>query len=345
MPAERYKTAAQVNGFVQPVVARLKALPGVEYAAATTGLPPYTGAESKIEIAGTARDQDQQAYYQQVSADYFRVLRLEFKQGRAFSEADVADGRKVAVVNETFVRQYLRNGQALGRRVRLANLEKGADPVRDAWFDIVGVVGDVINRGLAVPSGPEVWIPSTITGVPVQTLMVRTTQDPATLANAVRREVLAADAGVPLAFPRALEDWFSERLYAGPRFGFLLMAIFGGVGLILVTVGVYSVLAYSTTRMTHEIGVRMALGAEGMDVLGMVVRGGLRLVAVGIAIGIVTSLVFARMIDTQLVGVRTYDPPTLAVAILVLTATAAIACWIPARRAARVDPMVALHYQ
>jgi putative ABC transport system permease protein len=131
-------------------------------------------------------------------------------------------------------------------------------------------------------------------------------------------------------------------MYAGPRFGFLLMTVFAGVGLVLVTVGVYSVLAYSTTRKTHEIGIRMALGAQGTDVLRMVVRTGLRLVAAGIAIGTLMSLALGRTIGNQLVSVTAYDPPTLAATTLLLAMTAAFACWIPARRAARVDPMVAL---
>ncbi len=176
-------------------------------------------------------------------------------------------------------------------------------------------------------------------------LIVRTAQDPPTLTNAVRREVSATDAGVPLINPGRLADFADQGMYAGPRFGFLLMTVFGCVGLILVTVGVYSVLAYSTTQKTHEIGIRMALGAQGTDVLRMVVRTGLRLVVAGIAIGIGMSLALGRTIGTQLVSVTAYDPPTLAATTLLLTVTAAIACWMPARRAARVDPMIALRYE
>jgi putative ABC transport system permease protein len=153
------------------------------------------------------------------------------------------------------------------------------------------------------------------------------------------------DAGVPLVNPGRLEDFADQGMYAGPRFGFLVMTVFGCVALMLVTVGVYSVLAYSTTRRTHEIGIRMALGAKGADVLGMVVRNGLRLVVTGATLGAVISLLAGRMVTSQLVGVTAYDPPTLLSAAIVLTVTAAIASWIPARRAARVDPMVALRYE
>jgi putative ABC transport system permease protein len=134
-------------------------------------------------------------------------------------------------------------------------------------------------------------------------------------------------------------------VYAGPRFGFLLMTVFGCVGLILVTVGVYSVLAYSTTEKTHEIGIRMALGAKGTDVLAMIVRSGLRPVIAGLAIGVTMSMLVVRVLDTQLVGVTMYDPITLAATTLLLAVTAAIACWIPARTAARVDPLIALRYE
>jgi len=268
LPADRYKTAEQTARFFRPLLLRLKALPGVVDAAASSATPPYSGGQSKMEIAGKTHEEEWQSLFHPVSEEYFRVLRIEFRQGRGFSEAEVNDARKVAVVNETFARKYLPNKNPVGRRVHLASLDAFADPLRDKWFEIIGVVDDVANgrnRGLQV-------------------------------------------------------------------------------GLILVTLGVYSVLAYSTSQKTHEIGTRMALGAEAADARRLVVRSGLRLVVAG-AIGIPLSLVLGRVSGTQLVGVTVYDPPTLAATTLLLTMTAAIACWIPARRAARVDPMVALRYE
>ena len=204
-------------------------------------------------------------------------------------------------------------------------------------------LADVTNQGLQAPVEPQVWVPFTVTGSGEQVLLVRSQQTPMALMNEVRQAVWATDAGVALAFPSALEDRISQLLYAGPRFGLVLMTIFGCLGLILVTVGVYSVLAYATTRKTHEIGIRMALGAERADVLGLVITAGLRLVAAGAAIGLVVSLLLGRAIEADLSrGVRPYDPATLVGATLLLMATGALACWIPARRAARVDPMVAL---
>lgn len=249
-------------------------------------------------------------------------------------------------MNEGFARKYLRGGDPLGQRLRVAALEKSPDPVHDAWFEIVGVVRDVTNRGLQVEIQPEVWIPYTIArSAGAEVLMVRTSQDPRTITNAVRREVWATDSGVALARPGALEDRVDELLYVGPRLGLLLMTLFGCIGLVLVAVGVYSVLAYATAQKTHEIGIRMALGAERADVLGMVTRAGLRLVAAGIAIGMVASLALGRLLGSQLSGVTAHDPPTLAATTVLLTLTAAVACWVPARRAASVDPMVALRHE
>jgi putative ABC transport system permease protein len=345
LPEERYKTAEQVTGFFRPLLARLKTLPGVVEAAASSTVPPYGGEESRMDIAGKTHGEEWQTLFQLVSEGYFRVLRIEFKEGRAFSEADLNGARRVGVVNETFVRKYLPNEDPIGHRARLVKLDARVDPAHDPWFEIVGVVADVTNQGLQTPIEPEIWIPYTVVGPGTQVLLLRTSQEPGTIMNAVRQVVWATDSGVPLAYSGTLEDRISERLYAGPRFGFLLMTIFACIGLILVTIGVYSVLAYSTTQKTHEIGIRMALGAKGGDVLGMVVRTGIRLVVAGMAIGIAGSLVLGRLIGDQLVGVTAYDPLTLAVTMLLLLMTASIACWIPARRAARVDPMVALRYE
>lgn len=344
LPAERYKTPEQVTGFFQPLLARLQTLPGVVDAAESSTLPPYSFDTSKLEIAGKTHQDDWQTLLQNVSEQYFRTLRIELKKGRTFSEQEVNKARKVAVVNQTFVRRYFPGETPLGRRVRLLSLES-AGPRHDSWFEIIGVVGDVTNSGLQAPIEPEVWVPYTTAGSEGRVLFVRTVQDPSTMMEVVRKEVWAADSEVGLAYPSTLDDRLSKVLYAGPRFGFVLMTIFGCIGLILVTVGVYSVLAYSTAQKTHEIGIRMALGAEDAEVLRMVVRTGLRLVIAGMAIGIAMSLVLGRLIGAQLESVTAYDPATLAATTLLLTMTAALACWIPARRAARVDPMVALRYE
>ena len=345
LPSERYKTAEQVTGFFRPLLARLKALPGVVDAAASSARPPYSYIESKVEISGESHQENWLTLFQQVSDDYFRTLRIELKKGRTFTEQEVFEARRMTVVNETFVRKYLPNEDAIGRHLRLADLENSADPREDASFEIIGVVANVTNRGLQVPIGPEVWVPYTTAASAHQVLIVRTAQEPATMADTIQKEVWATDSGAALAYPSTLEDRIAQSMYAGPRFGSFLMTIFGCIGLILVTVGIYSVLAYSTARKTQEIGIRMALGAKRGDVLEMVVWTGLRLVAIGAVIGIALSFLLGRVIGSELVGVRAYDPATLAATTFLLTLTAGIASCVPAWKAARVDPVVALRFE
>ena len=165
------------------------------------------------------------------------------------------------------------------------------------------------------------------------------------MLKAVRHDVWATDSNVALTPTGTLEGYISQFSYAGPRFGFMLMVIFGSIGLILVTIGVYSLLSYATARRTQEIGIRMALGAQGADILNMVIRTGLTLVAIGVGAGLIVSLALGRILATQLWGVSAYDPWTLICVPLVLMITAFLACWFPARRAARVDPLVALRYE
>jgi putative ABC transport system permease protein len=346
LPGKRYETAAQVRRFFEPLLARVKAVPGVVEATQSSSLPTFGGVDSKLEIAGKTHGDDWHSLVSQVSEGYFRTLRIEFLDGHGFSPTEVNDARKVTVVNETLVRKYFLLGDnPIGQRVKLARLETVSDPVMEPWFEIVGVVKDVANTGLQSPAEPEAWIPYTVTGSGAQVLFVRTEQDPELIGNAVREAVWATDSGVALAFPSTMDDWIGRRLYGGPRFAFLLMGIFGVVGLVLVTIGVYSVLAYTTARKTHEIGIRIALGAERGDVLGLVIRSGLRLVLVGVGVGLAVSLVLGRMIAAQLLGVAAYDPLTLGAMAGLLVTVGAAACWLPARRASRVEPVVALRYE
>ena len=342
---ERYKTSDQMAGFYRPLLNRLKSLPGVIEATETSTLPPYGGIGSEIDVLGKTHADKWDAMFQLCSEGYFPVLKIPFLDGRPFTQAEVEGKRKLAVVNQAFVNKYLGGANPIGQHVHISQLENFPDKLNDPWFEVIGLVADVKNRGLQEPVQPEMWVPYTMTGSGARGVLVRTAREPMAMLNAVRHEIWATDSNVALTFTGTLEDFIRQFSYAGPRFGFVLMSIFGCIGLALVTIGVYSVLAYTTARRTHEIGIRMALGAERGDVLGLVIRMGLRMVALGVAIGIVASLAIARVIATQLWGVSAYDPWTLASVAALLLLTGVTACWIPARRAARVDPLIALRYE
>ena len=345
LPVGRYKTADQVAGFYRPLLLRLKALPGVVAVAETSTLPPYGGIPSEIAVPGKTHSEKWESIFQLCSEAYFQVLKIQLLDGRTFTEGEVAGARKLAVVNQTFVKKYLAGENPIGRQVRIASLADFEDKVPDPTFEIIGVVADAKNHGLQDPAGPEIWIPYTVTGSAFRGILVRTAQEPLSMLKAVRHEVWATDSNVALTLTGTLEGYISQFSYAGPRFGFMLMVIFGSIGLILVTIGVYSLLSYTTARRTQEIGIRMALGAQGSNILNMVIRTGLTLVAIGVGAGLIVSLALGRILATQLWGVSAYDPWTLICVPLVLMITGFLACWFPARRAARVDPLVALRYE
>jgi putative ABC transport system permease protein len=345
LPPDRYKTAEQLTGFYRPLLARLKALPGVVEATETSTLPPYGGLRSEVEVPGKTDPEKWNAVVQLCSEGYFAVVRIAFLEGRTFNEAEVSGARKVAVVNQTFAKKYLGKTSPIGQRIRLAELANFPDKVEDPSFEVIGVVKDAKNQGLEEPPLPEAWVPYTVTGSGERGVLVRTVNDPLLMLNAVRREIWATDRNVALTFTGSMESFISQFSYAGPRFAFLMMTIFAVIGLVLVTIGVYSVISYTASRQTHEIGIRMALGARRTDVLKLVIRMGARLVVLGLAIGLLVSLGLSRVIASQLWGVSPNDPVTLVSVAAVLLLTGLVACWVPARRATRVDPLVALRYE
>jgi putative ABC transport system permease protein len=217
--------------------------------------------------------------------------------------------------------------------------------VENPVFEIVGVISDAKNQGIVDPIMPEALIPYTITGAFERGVLVRTATDPAAMVNSIRREIWAVDRNVAVSDAGTLVNFLKRFSYAEPRLGLVLMGVFAGLGLVLVAVGVYSLIAYTVSRQTQEIGIRMALGARQVDVLAMVAGMGLRLIAVGLGIGLVASLVATRVLASQLFVTSPRDPITIAIAIAVMLAAGLAACYFPARRAVKVDPMVALRYE
>jgi putative ABC transport system permease protein len=346
VPEGRYDTREAKQQFFDQVLARLRALPGVVAVSTGTGLPPYGGIGSEIEVPGTTHEEKWRSLFQLCSEGYFATLRLPLQHGRLLSEDDVAQGRRVAVVNRTFVEKYLGGAEPLGRSVRFKLLETtrpGA--IENAVFEVVGVVADAKNRGIQDPPDAEAFLPYTVTGAFQRAILVRTAGPPAAMTETVRREVWSVDRGVALTLSGALTEFMRRFSYAEPRLGLVILGVFAGLGMVLVAIGVYSVIAYTVARQTHEIGIRMALGAERAHVLRMVLGMGSRLVGLGLAIGLLASLAAMRVLSSQLWGVAPHDPLTLAAVILVVAVAGAAACIFPARRATRVDPMVALRYE
>jgi len=345
-PKGQYTTVTAKQQFFSKLLPRLRGLPGVISASTSSGLIPYGALGSSLEIPGKTHEENWESVFQLVNESYVETLGIRLLRGRNLSEADVTGARKVAVVNQTLVRKFLGDENPIGRQVRLKGLETVKEgPVPNALFEIVGVMADVRNQGVQEPPMPEVLIPYTITAAYYRTMMVRTAGDPMALANAVRREVWALDRNIALAYTDTIETYLMQLSYASPRFSFIMLGVFASVGLILVSIGVYSVIAYTVTRQTHEIGIRLALGAGAPDVFRMVLGMGLQLIVAGVTVGLLASLVVTRVLASQLVGVSQYDAMTLVGVIVIVTSVGLAACYFPAKRATVVDPLIALRYE
>jgi putative ABC transport system permease protein len=342
LPPQRYHTGTQMDSFFRPLLTRLKTVPGIACASATSSLPPYGGLYSVVEVSGKPHSEKWNGFLGLISEDYFSVVRMKLLSGRVFNEREVSAAAHLAVINETFRRRYFGNEDPLGHKIQLYQEWDLSGALKNQWFEIIGIVGDAQNRGLHEPVDPEAWVPYTVTGMFMRGLLVRTANDPTPMLKTVAREIWATDPTVAPAEANTLDYFLDLFTFAQLRFGLWIVGIFAGIGLLLATVGVYSVIAYSTARRTHEIGLRMALGAAAGDVLNMVLRQGLFLLLGGIAFGTGVSLLLGRVIASQLWGVSPYDPVTITGVAMLLLVIGLIACWVPARRATTVNPLAAL---
>jgi putative ABC transport system permease protein len=347
LPRGQYATAQDKQRFFQALLPRLAALPGVVAATESSTLPPYGGIGTDVEIPGKTHTERWRAMFQLCSEGYFPTLGLRLLRGRTLSADEVTSARKVAVVNQTLVNKFFGGDDPIGRQIRIKQLETidPADRVDNPVFEIVGVVSDAKNRGIVDPTDPEIFVPYTITGAFERAIMVRTLGSPEMLLNAARQEIWALDRGVAVTLTGSLVGFLRRFSYSEPRFSLVLLSIFSSVGLVLVALGVYSVIAYTVSRQTREIGIRMALGAGRADVLRMVAGMGLRLIALGSGVGLLVSFAATRLIASQLSGISPHDPITLIGVIVLMVVVGLAACYFPASRAARVDPMVALRIE
>ena len=356
LPGPRYPKPGQQIRFYEELMGRIRTLPGVEVVGATTQTPLSPGDNwSFFFIEGRpapAPGQESNAAMRTVSSDYFQTMRIPLRKGRYFTEADARIALPVMrwfeqqaypehydesqpvpaiIINETMARTFFPGEDPLGRRIRI---------IASPWLTIVGVVGDIRHTGLSTRPNPEVYLSDLQEPSGSMAVMVRTSGDPLTLASAVREQVTAVDKDQPVAIT-TMDQIFSDSV-VGQRFNMLLLSVFGALALGMAVVGVFGVINYSVAQRTQEIGIRIALGAQRRDIFRLVVGQGMVLALLGVGIGLVGAFALTRLISGLLFGVSATDPLTFLLVSLLLTSVALLASYIPARRAMKVDPMIAL---
>jgi putative ABC transport system permease protein len=343
IPEVKYPVEKQ-DQFYRELESRLQSLPGVRSAGAVVPLPLSNDLyRISFETEGrpVAKGNQPSADFFLASDDYFKTLGVSMLKGREFNQRDSGDAPGVIIVNQTFAKQFFPGEDPIGKRIKpgIATGEKKPD-----WREIVGVVSDVRNRNLSSELRPGFFVPQAQVPFNQMTMIIRTTNDPHSLITAVQNEVHAMDSEVPVFNVKTMDEYISATV-AAPRFNATLLMIFAGVALILTIVGLYGVMSYSVAQRTNEIGIRMALGAQTRDVLRMIVAQGFKLVLLGLGLGLVGAFALTRLIAALLFGVTTKDPLTFAAVALLLALVALLACYIPARRATRLDPLSALRYE
>jgi predicted permease len=338
---QRYPDPARRAAWFAELLRRVGEVPGVEAVGLNTGVHPFWNWNTPVSVDGSDQADTRPVLINQVNADYPRAMGIVLRQGRLFEESEVAAGRHVALVNETFVKRYLASGDPRGRVVRIPRLRQPPLALADDGFEVVGVVRDTVNRNFSDEVWPEMYFPYTVTAQ-ANTLAVQTRVDPAAVMSAVRNEVYALDKDQPVTGMTTVAAALDQSIYARPRFSFVLFSLFAAIGLALAAIGVYGVISNAVAQQTREIGVRIALGARFQDIAGMVLGKGLRLVALGIVLGLAGSLAGARLLAQQVWRVSPFDPFSFAAVALVLLVVGAQACFWPARRAAGVDAVRAL---
>jgi putative ABC transport system permease protein len=339
LPAERYAPSQQRINFFDQLISRVSALPGVSRVGAV-GILPMSGNNSGRSVASAgqsvfSKEKQPITSYNTATPGYFEAVGTELLRGRGFTEADRADTRLVALVNEAFVSRFFADQDPIGQQLKL----DGEKPL-----EIIGVVANIMNDDMDSKAEPNMYVPYAQNSWRSMFLVIRATDDPARLASAVRSEVSAIDKTPPVFNVKTLEQSIDERI-SPKRLATFLIGFFAIIALLLAAVGLYAVMSYAVTQRTHEIGIRMALGAQAGDIFKLVVGQGFMLTAIGLTLGLAGAFLMTRAMAQILYNVTASDPLTFIGVSLLLAAVALFACYIPARKATKVDPMVALRYE
>jgi len=347
LPQSKYNGTDKINSFYNQLIERISHLPGVEAAAIAYDHPLQSNWVDSFSIEGKptpAAGERPSANFSPVSWDYFRTTGARIISGRQFTAQDDQDHPGVVIVNEALVRRYFPQEKAIGQRLKLSPPARIWNNQRLTSFEIVGIARDVKSAGLKAQSEPSYYVPATQAPLQDMAILVRTRSDPTALVPALRHAVWSIDPNQPISNVSTLEKIVADSI-SQPRLSMLLMGLFGSLALILAAVGIYGLLSYAVTQRTQEMGIRMALGARVSDVLTLVLKQGMSLALIGVAIGLIGSFVLTRLIRGLLFGVSPTDATTFVAVAGVLAGVSLLACYFPARRATKVDPLVALRYE
>jgi putative ABC transport system permease protein len=344
-PTGQYTTVAEKEAFFRQIMPRLAQLPGVSSVSEAMAPPIEESASSEVTVPGTTHSETWNSNLELISEDYFKTVGLPLLRGRLLTAEDIDSKRNVTVINQKLDHDFFGGQDPIGRTIKFNVLDRVADAPHNAYFEIVGMVGDARNNGLEQPTQPEAFLPHTLSTLAGDTILVRTAVQPETIIGNLRQVFSSVDSNVGIGNALSLETILHRDFVAAPEFGLVLLSIFAGIGLILSAIGVFSVMAYTVSLQTHDIGIRMALGAQPDGVLKMVLLNGLRPIFVGVAAGLAASYGLTRLMASQIFGVKPYDPWTFGAVVIVLTIVGLAACVLPARRATQVDPLIALRYE
>jgi putative ABC transport system permease protein len=344
--SSKYAKPEAINQFFKEFNDSVSKLPGVQSVAIAYDHPLQTNWVDSFQIEGrvSATQDSLQANFNPIGPDYFKTLGMHVMSGRGFTAQDDQDHPGVAVVNESFVRHYFPNESPFGRHITPGPPGRIWQGKKLTSFEIVGVVHDVKSAGLQAPTAPTYYLPAAQAPLQDMAVIVRTTTEPLSIIPELRQAVLAIDPDQPISNISTMEKIVSDSI-ARPRLNMFLMGLFGALALILASVGIYGLLSYSVTQRTQEMGIRMALGAQVTDVLKLVLRQGMTLALIGEALGLIGAFALTRVMQRLLFGVTPTDATIFISVVGILTTTAVLACYLPARRAAKVDPLVALRYE